>query len=213
MNTKCLILVFYLMAGMMLGAADKAVTNLIVNGSFEDWEWVPLDSDGPVFNQAKKRLKQKENINIDYQGPLFLQLTGYAASMGRMVEGAEAYQGKSLYLVNDWKDDWLVVGFYGPYSQLLESGQEYNWEIWLKGKGVFLFKAWIGGMKTGGEFKWLGFPDLIKVDVTNTWQCYQGQFKVPVMETEGYRQEKKVSAAIVIYKDSAVYIDNFRLWK
>lgn len=204
-------------AGLMLlgcvvlacaGMAEEAgqPVNLIVNGCFEEWEWVPLDSDQIVLAEAKRRLKNKEDIAIEHRGPLFRQLAGYVGCMGRMVEGAEAWQGKSLHIGSS-----CDFGYHGPFHGLLESGQEYKWEVWLKGKGSFIFKAWVGGGKDG-QFKWLGFPCLIKVDATDSWMRYQGTFKVPVLEANGYRQEAKVSASIMVGKDSAIYIDNFSVW-
>ena len=210
MRTGLILITCILLVGGAI-AAEIQPPNLIVNGDFEEWEWAPLDADAPVLAEAKKRLKNKENLNLDYRGPLFRHLTGYAASLGRMVEGPEAYQGKSLYLTNDWKEGWLVVGLYGPYSGLLETGREYHWEIALKGQGAFGFRAWVGGIKAG-QFKWLGFPDLIQVKVTDAWQLYQGKFTVPVLAEGETRQENKVSAAIVVGNGSTVYLDNFKVW-
>ena len=190
------------------GMADEAGQpgNLIANGCFEEWEWVPLDSDRIVLVEAKKRLRAGENLGIDYRGPLFRQLTRYVGCLGKMAEGAEAHQGKSLLIEHE-----CDFGYHGPFHGLLESGQEYSWEVWLKGKGSFTFKAWVGGSKDG-QFKWFGFPSLIKVDAADSWTRHQGTFNVPVIEASGYRQEAKVSASIVVGKDSAIYIDNFSVW-
>jgi hypothetical protein len=185
--------------------SDKG-NNLIVNGSFDEWEWAPFTSDQILLKEAKRRNKIGEDLSIDYRGPLFMRLKGYCGCLGKKVEGSEAHSKASLFFSHKCE-----FGYFAPFYGLLERGKEYHWEIWLKGKGVFIFKAWISAIKNG-KSKFIGFPALIKLDATDTWTKHDGTFKVPILEKDGYHQENKISASISIDSDH-MFIDDFKVWE
>ena len=59
----------------------------------------------------------------------------------------------------------------------------YSYNVALKGKGTFILRAWIQGIDpmTGNTTR-LGFPDLIKVRLTDTWVVATGTLKTLILK-------------------------------
>jgi hypothetical protein len=84
----------------------------------------------------------------------------------------------------------------------------------VKGKGSFQFRAWVGANNLkSGEFRWLGFPNLIEVKASKDWKVHQGVFQLPELSAPGFLLPEKVSAAIVIERSDRVAVDAFRVWQ
>ena len=126
---------------------------------------------------------------------------------GRMVEGAKAFKGQSMLLAG------CQVGLHGRYSKLVEAGTKYRYEVSLKGQGTFHFRAWVGANNpTTGEFRWLGFPDLVKIQATESWKTHRGEFQLPEFETTTFKLPAKSSAAIVVQEGDKIVVDDFTIW-
>jgi len=183
-----------------------ATETLVVNDDFEQWDWIPID-----FNQrrdGRKRLKEGRVIPYEHRGPLLRIAKGFTLPAGRMIEGDDAFEGRSTVLED------TQVGLHGRYSSIIRPTTKYRYEVALKGKGTFHFRAWAGAKNpTTGEFRWLGFPDLIKVKVTDEWQIYRGTFKLPDLQTPGFQLPERISAAIVVDRGDLVAADEFRVWE
>lgn len=135
---------------------------------------------------------------------------GFVGPAGRMVEGADAYQGRSALL--EAGQSMAVVGLHSPYAGLFTPGDTYVYEIALKGQGVFHFRAWMGGIDPATRnTRWLGFPDLIKIRVTGDWRVYAATFSVPRCDQPPFTAESPVSAALVVEAGDKIYLDNFRI--
>jgi len=179
---------------------------LVVHDDYEQWEWRPIE-----FNQrrdGRKRMKEGRPLSFEYRGPLFRIAKGFVLPTGHMLEESNAFKGRSTQLED------IHVGLHGRYSSLIRPGSSYRYEVALKGKGSFHFRAWIGAKHaTTGDFRWLGFPNLIKIQVAEQWQVYQGTFQAPVLKSPGYQLPEKVSAAIVVEPGARIGVDEFRLWE
>lgn len=184
-----------------------AETNILQNSGFEDWEWAPIPA--AMGKQARGVLARNEKLSFEYRGPLYHRLKDFYDSTGRMIEGEEAFQGRSMLLENNMQDgQWFIVGYHAGYSHLLHADCTYQYEIQLKGKGIFMFKAFVYGWDpASGKQKALGSPDMIKVEVTEKWKKYTGNFALP--KYPGCKIEEPVTAAMVLFKGSAIYVDNF----
>ena len=178
----------------------------VVHDDYEQWEWRPIE-----FNQrrdGRKRMKEGRPLSFEYRGPLFRVAKGFLLPTGRMLEGTEAFKGRSTRLED------IEVGLHGRYSSLIRPGIKYRYEVALKGKGAFHFRAWVGAKNPStGEFRWLGFPNLIKIEVTDEWQVYRGTFQTPGLKAPGFQLPEKVSAAIVVEPGARIDVDEFRVWE
>ena len=185
--------------------ADDTET-LIVNDDFEQWDWKPID-----FSQrrdGRKRLKEGRVLPFEHRGPLFRIANGCTLPSGRLLEGDDSFDGSSTRLED------TQVGLHGRYSSIIRPTATYRYEVALKGQGTFHFRAWVGAQHPStGEFRWLGFPDLIKVEVTDKWQIYRGTFQIPKLQAAGFQLPEKVSAAIVVKQEDKVDVDEFRVWE
>ena len=194
-------------------ADNQERANLIRNGDFDRWEWREF-TDGEK-NEIKAFLKKGhkiEEVNLEIRGPLYRAPIGYGGANGRMADGKDAHNGKSLYLAA--ADVELPWGLYWLLAGKLSAGKEYGYEISLKGSGTVALRAWIGGRDTKtGEFKWLGFPDFFKESLTKDWEVHRGSFKVPDMGSSQVPQEDVDSVAIILGPGSKAFIDDFRLWE
>ncbi len=181
--------------------------NIIPNSGFEEWEWVPITAS--MGAAGRKMLAQNMELSFEYRGPLYRRPVGFALEAGKMVEGEEAYEGRSLLLERDARSEsWLVVGYHGPYYNLLKTKRTYSYEICLKGNGTFLFQASIYGIpSSGGEKRYIKSLDLIKINVLGKWEKYTGSFIIP--ECPGYHMDEPVPAAMVVRPGDRVYVDNF----
>ena len=187
-------------------AADpKSRPVVIVSDDFEKWSWEPITFS--MRNSGRKRLKAGKQLPFEYRGPLYRRARGFALQTGRMVKGAEAFKGRSMLLAG------CQVGLHGRYSKLFEAGTKYRYEVSLKGKGTFHFRAWVGANnpKTG-EFRWLGFPDLVKIQATESWKTHRGEFQLPEFDTTTFKLPAKSSAAIVVQEGDKIGVDNFSIW-
>jgi hypothetical protein len=192
------------------GGDDQPPPNLIRNGDFEQWEWREFsDSQRKAIKAALKSGKKLADLNLEVRGPLFRSLVGYGEVSGRMVEGKEAWQGKSLFLRAEQEE--LQWGLHWLLRESLRPNATYTCEVVLKGTGKFMLRAWIGGKNVQtGTFQWLGFPDLVTLTPTESWQPYRGTFTVPNLGREEVPQENS-AVAIILAPGSKVFLDGFKL--
>jgi hypothetical protein len=186
--------------------------NLIRNGGFEEWKWAPI----PPRLAKELRLKRLHgfDINIDVRGPAYHRWTGHGCT-GHLVEGEEAFKGKSVLVNNDatGADAWtIVIGQHASFGGLLKPETNYDYEIALKGTGTFILRVWVLGINpVTGETKWLGFPDLIAQPVTAEWNVYKGSFRLPVYDDPHFQPKEKVGFALVFESGAKIYFDEFKL--
>jgi len=197
--------------GMSTAVFGQAVDKVIYQQDFETWEFVEMP---PQMAKAiRKQKDENADINLDMRGPLYRKFTDLWTGCvpGRMIEGSVAYKGKSICFNNDGKAV-IEVGLHGPFCSMLKPGKTYKYVISLRGKGHFLLKAWVGGNeKAGGAFKWLGFPDLVDIPLTEDWKVYSDTFTLPQYDGALYRMNDKNSFAFVFVPGTSAYIDDFKL--
>lgn len=178
-------------------------TAYVINDEFESWEWTPIGHS--LQKQGRDRLAAGKDLGYEYRGPLYRKPEGFELPAGRMVEGEAAFDGFSMVLSES------QAGLHGRYSRKFRARRNYSYEVALKGTGTFHFRAWVLGQNpANGETKWLGFPDLITIKVSEQWQVYTGPFSLPTYDESTFKIGD-VSAAIVIENDDKVYVDNFRV--
>lgn len=188
------------------GAVSDASANLIKNGDCEDWEWVQISPD--MGKAAQTALRNKQKLGFEYKGMLFRRLKGYWSTSGFMVEGKDAWRGKSMVLPEG------CYGLHSPFQRLIAHGKTYQYSVCLKGEGVFCFSAWVDATsKRGGESKWMGIPPLVKITVGPEWKEYTGTFKLPDYPDPDYILSAKVSCGIVIGRGDEIYVDDFKVWE
>ena len=179
---------------------------------FETWEWAPIP---PELGTALRPLKLKGiDINMDYRGPAYHRWTRHGIA-GHMVEGKDAFKGKSV-LVNypDIPDNHghLQLGYHCAFNRVLKPGVTYAWEVAVKGQGTFIFQASVQGLEPlTGKTKWLGFPDLIKEKLTDQWELRKGTFRLPDYPDPNYRPDDLISCAIMVPPGNVVYFDELRI--
>jgi hypothetical protein len=189
-------------------AAVRPAAPYLIDQDFDQWVWLPITFS--MMEDGRRALKRGEEIGYDHRGPLYRAPPGFVGPAGRMVEGADAYQGRSTLL--EAGKSTIEVGLHSPYAGLFAPGNTYVYEIALKGQGVFHFRAWIGGIDPAtGNTRWLGFPDLIKIRVTGAWRVYAATFSVPRCDRPPFKAESRISAAIVVESCDKIYLDNFRI--
>ena len=188
-------------------AQTKPARSYVVNDNFDRWRWTPITFS--MQKAGRKALAEGKRLKYDYRGPLFRVPDGFQLPAGRMVEGADAYKGRSVLF-----EGQFLAGLHDRYGRVVKPGKAYAYSVALKGKGEFHFRAWMGGTDPfTGKFKWVGFPNLIAVKVTPKWKVYTGTFTTPSPDVRPYRLPERVSAAIVVAKGSTVYVDEFRVWE
>ena len=186
-------------------AAPKSRPVLIVSDNFEQWSWEPITFS--MRKSGRKQLKAGKQLPFEYRGPLYRRAKGFTLQTGRMIEGTEAFQGRSMLLAG------CQVGLPGRYSKLVKAGTKYRYEVAIKGQGTFHFRAWVGAKNpTTGEFRWLGFPDLVKIQATKSWKTHRGEFQLPKFETTTFKLPVKSSAAIVVQEGDEIFVDDFKIW-
>ena len=189
----------------------KPKSPYLIDDTFEQWDWVPISFH--MMASGRKVLARGERLSYEHRGPLYRRPKGFVLPAGRMVEGKEAYQGRSMLLDSGSPKGHLQVGMHGRYGHLVRPRQTYAYEIALKGKGTFHLRAWVAATNPyTGKFRWLGFPNLIAVKLTKSWKVHTGTFKLPAFDESTFKiSEQGVSAAIVIEGGSVAYVDNFRI--
>lgn len=191
------------LAGLLWASAGMAESRLAVSANFDEWEWAPLT---PAMVTSLKAAKARgDGFGVVVKGPLWEGVKGFHGAAGVKVAGVK---GAATFL--DAGKGTLVVGLDSPFGNLLEPGKSYSYTVWLKGKGVFRFKAWEGGVNPAtGKEKWLGFPELAAVKATPEWREAKGVFTVPDLGADGFRAAPKASCAIVVEPGDAIYVDEF----
>ena len=201
---RCLLLVLAIAASA--AAADAASTNAIVSLDFERWVWLPITPS--MAEGGRQTLKDGEQLDYECRGPLYRAPEGFVNPAGRMVEGAQAFKGRSALFETGKRG--AEVGLHRPFGGILAPGRSYAYRVALKGKGTFRFSAWVGGDDpTSGKFQWLGFPVLIALKPSDAWQVYEGTFQVPAYNEPPLVVQPRISAAIVVDPGSKVYVDDF----
>jgi len=198
-------LAFLCLAALLPAADPKSKPVVIVSDDFEEWSWEPITFS--MRESGRKQLKAGKPLPFEHRGPLYRRAKGFTLQTGRMVEEAEAFKGQSMLLAG------CQVGLHGRYSKLVKAGTKYRYEVSLKGHGTFHFRAWVGANNpTTGEFRWLGFPDLVKIQATKSWETHRGEFQLPEFETTTFKLPAKSSAAIVVQEGDEIVIDDFTIW-
>jgi hypothetical protein len=183
-----------------------------VSFDFETWEWAPLS---PSLAKAVKPMRDKgKDINMAVRGGSYQRWTHHGAP-GHMVEGEEAFKGKSLLINNDTTADdptHTEIGYFSAFNGLMKPDVEYTYEIALKGKGNFVFKGWNEGVNpANGEKKWLGFPELINITLTPEWKVHKGTIKLPEYDDPDFRPRPRNGCAIVASPGTRIYVDEFKI--
>jgi hypothetical protein len=190
--------------------AKPAKSPYVVLDTFEKWEWTPITHS--MMKSGRKVIACGDKLPYEYRGPLYRRAKGFVLPTGRMVEGKNAYKGRSMLLDASGPKAHIQVGLHGRYSSLVKPRTAYAYEVVLRGKGTFHFRAWVHGKAPySGKTRWLGFPNLIKVKVTKGWQVYRGTFTLPTFDESTYKIGSTVSAAIVVEPGNAIYVDDFRV--
>jgi len=193
---------FVLFSDLSPAAEPDPATQVLVHDTFDEWSWEPITF--AMRKAGRKRLQAGKRLQFEYRGPLYRVAKGFLLPSGRMVEGKQAFRGRSVLL------EECQIGLHGRYSGLVRAGSKYRYQVSLKGRGTFHFRAWVGGTDPEtGAFRWLGFPDLIKLDVTEKWKTHTGQFQLPDFDTTTFKLPEKTSAAIVIQEGHQVLVDEF----
>ncbi|MCX8239552.1 MAG: hypothetical protein OSB05_12095 [Akkermansiaceae bacterium] len=187
-------------------AASDAEREYLFNDQFEDWEWSPILNG--MKAEGRKRLAEGKDIGYEYRGPLFRKPVGFELPAGKMVVGAAAYAGTSMFLTEG------QAGLHSRYSRKFVPRKKYAYEVALKGKGEFHFRAWVWGQNPDtGATKWHGFPNLITLKLTEDWTVHKGSFSLPEFDESTFLISTPAAAAIVIEKDTQAYIDDFRVFE
>jgi hypothetical protein len=191
---------------LSVSLADDNSESLIIDDDFDKWDWIPID-----FNQrrdGRKRIKEGRILPFEHRGPLLRIADGFKLPSGRMLEDTEAYNGRSALLED------TQIGLHDRYSSIIRPDTKYRWSVAVKGEGRFQFRAWVGANNLrSGEFRWLGFPNLIEVTASKDWMVHEGVFQLPELSAPGFLLPEKVSAAIVIDRSDRVAVDAFRVWQ
>ena len=199
MNRSLIIIVLVF---TQISAAAEEPKPVRVFDDFETWEWKPITA--AIRRDGKKRLADERELGFEYRGPLYRGPTGFILPAGSMVDGADAFKGKSVILTD------CQVGLHGRYSHKVRPGSTYRFALALKGKGVFQFRVWVQGINIeSGERKWLGFPDVIRINAADSWKTHEGTFELPRFDDPEFRLPHAVSAAIVIDAGDRIYLDDF----
>ena len=177
---------------------------IIVEDDFERWTWEPISFS--MRKSGRARLKAGKRLSFEHRGPLYRVAQGFELPSGRMVTGAGAFRGRSVMLED------CQIGLHDRYSRLIDPQVSYQYQIAVRGTGTFHFRAWVGATNPAtGEFRWLGFPDVIKIEATKHWRTYAGTFRLPEFDTATYQISGKVSAAIVVEEKHQIVIDEFTI--
>lgn len=179
-------------------------SDIIVEDDFETWTWEPITFS--MRKSGRARLKAGKRLSFEHRGPLYRVARGFELPSGRMVAGKGAFRGRSVMLED------CQIGLHDRYSRLIDPQVLYQYQIAVRGTGTFHFRAWVGATNPAtGEFRWLGFPDMIKIEATKHWQTYAGTFRLPEFDTATYQISGKVSAAIVVEEKHQIVIDEFSI--
>ena len=196
---KCFLIAMFILASVV--AAEEPIR---VSDDFEKWEWKPITHS--IRRDGKKRIAEKRELNFEYRGPLYRGPVGFILPAGVIVEGDEAFKGSSVMLTD------CQVGLHGRYSHKIRPESTYNYSLGLKGHGTFRLRVWVRGIDVkSGEQTWLGFPNVIEIEATDSWQTRTGTFELPAYKDSKYRIQKALSAAIVIDAGDRIYLDNFSI--
>ncbi|MCH2398136.1 MAG: hypothetical protein MK364_03430 [Pirellulales bacterium] len=179
-------------------------SDIVIDDDFEEWTWEPITFS--MRKSGRTRLKAGKRLPFEYRGPLYRVAQGFELPSGRMVTGAGAFRGRSVMLED------CQIGLHDRYSRLIDPKVSYRYQIAVRGTGTFHFRAWVGATNPAtGKFRWLGFPDLIKIEATKSWRTYTGTFRLPEFDTATYQISGKVSAAIVVEEKHQIVIDEFTI--
>jgi hypothetical protein len=199
--TALLTLPLFLVA-FSLSAAEPD-PEYVINDDFENWIWKPISFG--MRKEGRERLTAGKPLGYEYRGPLYLIPVGFELPGGIMIEGSEAFEGRSMMLTAG------QAGLHGRYSRKIMPRTTYSYELAVKGAGTFHFRAWVHGRSAvTGETKWLDFPNLIEVELTDTWQTYSGTYRLPDYDETTFKVGA-ISAAIVIEVGDKAFVDNFRV--
>ena len=179
-------------------------SDIVIDDDFEEWTWEPITFS--MRKSGRTRLKAGKRLPFEYRGPLYRVAQGFELPSGRMVTGAGAFRGRSVMLED------CQIGLHDRYSRLIDPKVSYRYQIAVRGTGTFHFRAWVGATNPAtGKFRWLGFPDLIKIEATKSWRTYTGTFRLPEFDTATYQISGNVSAAIVVEEKHQIVIDVFKI--
>lgn len=209
MLSRALLAVFLALTAACAWAQDPP-PNLIRNGDCEQWQWREFTEGQRTEIKAllAKGVKLAD-LNLEIRGPLYRGLVGYDEIQGTMVEGPEAGHGRSLRLCSG--DDEAQWGYHYMLTQPLKPGGTYAYDVFLQGQGTLSLRALLGGKDlTTGVFAWLGYPELLKLTATETWQRFQGTLTVPDLGTPE-RPQDGAYAALTLAPHSTLLLDDLSL--
>jgi hypothetical protein len=201
--------------GSGIGSEERGVPvakkNLYLGGDFDNWDWVPISYH--ALPEMKKARKAGIDLNCETRGPLYRVPVGLDTTgpCGYMVEGPQAYKGKSVrFIVNDSKNPFIM----GQYLQPLHTDRRIGYEVVVKGKGKVALHVWLSGFnKTTNQFAWAGFPDIFAVEATDKWVRHAGSFTFPAPQNSSILVDKEVYARLFVLPGSDLMIDELKVWE
>ena len=202
-------IIFSVIAGLSIGVF--AEEKLVKEVNFDTWESKPLDKG---LATRIKSLKEKEcPLPIEIQGPTYKAFSPSFGISGIMVPEKEAVKGNAALFESGAES--YAVGEYEPFGAFINPGKEYRYEIYLKGKGKFAFCGWLAGVNAKGKSKFLSLANLIEITPEDgEWKKYEGTFKIPANTNTEYTQyETLLLGGIMIYPNSKIYIDEFKIFE
>jgi hypothetical protein len=185
--------------------------NLYVGGDFDTWDWVPISYH--ALPEMKKARKAGIDLNCEVRGPLYRVPVGLdtVGPCGYMVEGPQAFKGKSVrFIVNDPNSPFTM----GQYLQSLRTDKRIGYEAVVRGKGKIALRVWLSGFnKKTSQFAWAGFPDIFAVEATEKWVRHEGRFTFPAPRDPDIVVDKEVYARLFVFPGSDLMIDELKVWE
>ena len=197
-------------AGRARGAEPEASPRLrlVVAEDFEEWQWIPITHS--MMQHGRKALAEGRKLSYECRGPLFRTLVGFALPTGRLVEGEEGYQGRSILLHSD---DHISLGVHShKYRDTLAQGAEYLYEIALRGRGAFECQIWLNGADPRTGKTQLKIHRAFTITVAQSWKVHRGAFRVPKYRDTAFVYESRGKPVFHVSPGRRVYVDGLRIW-
>jgi len=205
------------MFGLVLTATATALAaqppaaprlKLVVAEDFEEWRWIPITHS--MMQHGRKALADGKKLSYEYRGPLFRTMIGFGLPTGRLVEGAEAYEGRSILLHSD---DHISLGVHShKYRDTMAQGVEYVYEIALRGRGAFECQVWLNGTDPRTGKTRLKIHRAFAITVTQSWKLHKGVFTVPRFQDAAFVYRSKGKPVFHISPGHRICADSFRVW-
>lgn len=181
---------------------------LVIAENFEDWQWIPITHS--MMQHGRKAIAEGRKLSYEYRGPLFRTLVGFSLPTGRLVEGEEGYQGRSILLHSD---DHISLGVHShKYRDTLAQGAECLYEIALRGRGAFECQVWLNGADPRTGKTQLKIHPTFTIAVTQSWKLHKGAFTVPRFRDAAFVYESRGKPVFHVSPSRRVYVDGLRIW-